>query len=371
MTRYGAYVRHVSTGGSAQSAPGSIDREDVTALMPVVRRVIAARVGSHPAADDLVQETLVRVLAALPRIAPEMLEAYAIVTARNVVASSWRDQDRQRRNLHRVVDLDSPAVPEDSVVLGEEQAAIGAALGRLTEDEQRTLLAHEVAGQDTKTMASAAGTTAGAVAASLHRTRARLRVEYLLVLEGVEPPTGRCRPVLLALSSGDRRRQGEVEASRHVLECDFCARICPPLLERSQPRDDEVRVAVRSDADVVAARQAARSLAERLGFSRADLTIIATAVSEVTRNIVRFAGAGDVVVQLVEGPPPGVRVVASDAGPGIRDVPKAMTDGYSTYDGLGIGLPGARRLMDEFAIASEPGRGTTVTMTKWCEEGRR
>ena len=80
MTRYG-------TGGSAQSAPGSIDREDVTALMPVVRRVIAARVGSHPAADDLVQETLVRVLAALPRIAPEMLEAYAIVTARNVVAT--------------------------------------------------------------------------------------------------------------------------------------------------------------------------------------------------------------------------------------------------------------------------------------------
>lgn len=371
MTRFAAYVRTVSTRDPAQATPDTTERDDITAVMPVVRRVIAARVGNHPAADDLVQETLVRVLAALPRIAPGMLEAYAVVTARNVVATLWRDQDRQQRNLHRVVDLEPPEVPEDAVVLGEEQAAIGAALGRLTESEQRTLLAHEVAGRDTRTLATDAGTTAGAVAASLHRTRARLRVEYLLVLDGAEPPTDRCRAVLLALSSGDRRRQGEVGASRHVLECDFCARVCPPLLERSQPRDDEVRVAVRTDADVVAARQAARALAEQLGFSRADLTIVATAVSEVTRNIVRFAGSGDVVVELVDGPRRGVRVVASDSGPGIRDVPKAMTDGYSTYDGLGIGLPGARRLMDEFAIASEPGRGTTVTMTKWCEEGRR
>jgi anti-sigma regulatory factor (Ser/Thr protein kinase) len=89
----------------------------------------------------------------------------------------------------------------------------------------------------------------------------------------------------------------------------------------------------------------------------------------VTRNIVRFAGAGEVVVELIEGPRRGVQIVARDTGPGISDVEQALTDGYSTCNGLGLGLPGARRLMDEFAIVSEPGRGTTVTMTKWRQEG--
>jgi serine/threonine-protein kinase RsbT len=88
----------------------------------------------------------------------------------------------------------------------------------------------------------------------------------------------------------------------------------------------------------------------------------------VTRNIVRFAGNGEVVVTLVEDPRPGLLVVARDSGPGIDDVERAMEDGYSTYHGLGLGLPGARRLMDEFAIASEAGVGTTVTMTKWRKE---
>ena len=77
---------------------------------------------------------------------------------------------------------------------------------------------------------------------------------------------------------------------------------------------------------------------------------------------------GEVVVEIVEGNRRGVQVVARDSGQGISDVDKAIMDGYSTYDGLGLGLPGARRLMDEFAVVSEPGRGTTVTMTKWCRE---
>ena len=88
----------------------------------------------------------------------------------------------------------------------------------------------------------------------------------------------------------------------------------------------------------------------------------------MARNIVRFAGFGEVVVELLDQPRRGVRVVARDTGPGIADVEQALTDGYSTYHGLGLGLPGARRLMDEFAIMSEIGRGTTVTMTKWCGE---
>jgi len=243
------------------------------------------------------------------------------------------------------------------------------ALARLSRRDRETLLAHEVSGQDTRSLASRTGSTAGAVAAQLNRTRARLRVEYLLALEQTEPPTDRCRPVLLSLSSGDRRRQQDVDAASHVLRCELCARLCQPLMDRGHQRDDEVHVAIHCDADIVAARQAARELAARLGFSRTDLTILATAVSEMTRNIVRFAGTGEVVIELIDGPRRGVQVVARDAGPGIPDVDKALTDGYSTYDGLGLGLPGARRLMDEFAVVSEPGRGTTVTMTKWCQEG--
>ncbi|GAA1972020.1 hypothetical protein GCM10009817_10160 [Terrabacter lapilli] len=342
-----------------QSADGVAD------LVPMVRRIVHARVGSHPAAEDLVQETLTRVLAAMPTIEDGMLEPYAIVTARNVVASMWRDDDRKRRNQHRALDLSAPEPPDARVVIDEEQSAMATALARLGERERRTLLAHEVTGTDTRTLAEREGSTAGAVAASLNRTRARLRVEYLLALEQAEPPTDRCRPVMVALSSGDQRRQREVQAAQHLLECDLCARLSEPLLERGQQRDGSLRVAIAADPDIVAARGAARELAARLAFGPTELTVIATAVSEVCRNIVRFAGSGEVVVELLDGPRRGIQIVARDGGPGIPDVGRALTDGFSSYGGLGLGLPGVRRLMDEFAIASEPGHGTTVTITKW------
>jgi RNA polymerase sigma factor (sigma-70 family) len=329
---------------------------------------VASRVPDSATADDLVQETLTRVLAAAGRVEPGMLEPYAIVTARNVVSSMWRDQDRQRRNQHRVVDLRPPEAPDEDVLAREDRAAVAEALTRLSDRERATLLAHEVSGQDTRSLAAELGSTAGAVAAQLNRTRARLRVEYLLVSERVEPPTERCRPVLLAISSGDRRRQREVDAARHLLECDLCARLSGPLVGRGRSRDDAVRVAVRTDADVVAARQAAREVATRLEFSTTDVTLIATAVSEIARNIVRFADSGEVVVTELHEPRTGISIVARDAGPGIPDVDQALQDGYSTYRGLGLGLPGARRLMDEFAVVSETGRGTTVTMAKWRGE---
>jgi serine/threonine-protein kinase RsbT len=283
----------------------------------MVRRIVAARVDDQATVDDLVQETLARVLAATGRVELGMLEPYAIVTARNVVASLWREQDRHRRNRHRVVDLRPPEVPGEDLVAREEHSAVATALARLPERERQTLLAHEVSGQDTRSLAAELGSTAGAVAAQLNRTRARLRVEYLLALDRTEPPTDRCRPVLLALSSGDRRRQLEVDAARHVLECDVCARLSPPLVERGQPRGDEIRIPIRVDADVVTARQAARELASRLGFSRTELTLLATAVSEIARNIVRFADSGEIVVELLDQPRPGLHVVARDTGPGI------------------------------------------------------
>jgi len=335
----------------------------------MVRRIIRARVSDPVAADDLVQETLVKVLAAAARVEPGMLEPYAIITARHVVASMWRDKDRDRRNQHRVVDLRPPETPDDGLLAREEREAIASALERLSQRERETLLAHEIDGEDTRSLAHGLGSTAGAVAAQLNRARARLRVEYLLALEHSDPPSDRCRPVLFAISSGDRRRQREVGAARHLLECQLCARLSPPLTERGQQRDDEIRIPVRADPDVVLARQAAREIAARVGFSRTELTVIATAVSEVARNIVRFADVGEVVVELLAEPRPGVRVVARDTGPGIPDVERALTDGYSSYHGLGLGLPGARRLMDEFALVSARDQGTTVTMIKWLKKG--
>jgi serine/threonine-protein kinase RsbT len=126
-------------------------------------------------------------------------------------------------------------------------------------------------------------------------------------------------------------------------------------------------VPIGSAADIVSARQQGRSLASRLGFSPSELTVIATAISEVARNIVEYAGGGEIRLSLCQqGGRLGICVVACDKGPGIPDVERALRDGYSTHKGLGLGLPGARRLMDEFEIVSEVGTGTTVTMKKWA-----
>jgi serine/threonine-protein kinase RsbT len=129
---------------------------------------------------------------------------------------------------------------------------------------------------------------------------------------------------------------------------------------------DELRVAIASDSDVVAARTEARALAAELNFTSTDVTLLATAISEVARNITTYAGEGEIVLSVVYNDDrAGIRVEARDRGPGIRDVERAMEDGYSTGSGMGLGLPGARRLTDEFAIDSRPGRGTTVVMVKW------
>jgi serine/threonine-protein kinase RsbT len=130
--------------------------------------------------------------------------------------------------------------------------------------------------------------------------------------------------------------------------------------------EGEARVAVAKDSDVVTARQRGRETAASVGFSATDLTLIATAISEIARNIVKFADHGEVVITAVtDGGRRGVTVVARDVGPGIPDPALALQDGYSTYHGLGLGLPGARRLMDHLEIVSVPGEGTTVTMEKW------
>jgi serine/threonine-protein kinase RsbT len=119
--------------------------------------------------------------------------------------------------------------------------------------------------------------------------------------------------------------------------------------------------------DIVTARQQGRALAAQLGFSSIDQTLIATAISEMARNIITYAGHGEIVlrpVQKTDGKR-GIIIIAHDEGPGIPDVELAMQNGYSTSSSLGLGLPGAKRMMDEFDIISEVGKGTTVTMKKW------
>jgi len=130
---------------------------------------------------------------------------------------------------------------------------------------------------------------------------------------------------------------------------------------------DEIVVPVRADVDVLIARQKARYLAADLKFSSGDSTLIATAISEVARNIVIYAGHGEIVLRLVQkGRRRGLCVIARDQGPGIADISRAMEDGHSTSGGLGLGLPGSKRLMDEFEIVSKLGQGTSITMTKWA-----
>jgi serine/threonine-protein kinase RsbT len=130
--------------------------------------------------------------------------------------------------------------------------------------------------------------------------------------------------------------------------------------------DEEARVPINSDVDIVAARHKGRSMATAVGFSSGDATLIATAISELARNIVTYAKSGEIVLRVMNNSPrQGIQVIAHDEGPGIRDVEQALRDGFSTSGSLGLGLPGVRRLVDDFEIKSELDRGTTVTVKKW------
>jgi serine/threonine-protein kinase RsbT len=123
---------------------------------------------------------------------------------------------------------------------------------------------------------------------------------------------------------------------------------------------------IRSDLDIVIARTLARDTAKMLGFGAIDQARIATAVSELARNIFLYAGTGTVTVREIERTGrKGIEVICEDQGPGIANVNLVMQDGYSTSRGMGMGLPGAKRLMDEFDIRSQEGVGTTIICRKW------
>lgn len=137
--------------------------------------------------------------------------------------------------------------------------------------------------------------------------------------------------------------------------------------------EHESRIAIESDADVVTARQRSRELAADLDLSTTDQTLLATAISEVARNITTYAKRGEVRLRIIRdtGGREGIEVVAQDDGPGIADLDLAMQDGYTTGGGLGLGLPGARRLVDEFDVQSATGCGTVITLVKWGRSSPR
>ena len=128
----------------------------------------------------------------------------------------------------------------------------------------------------------------------------------------------------------------------------------------------EIRVPIEREEDVVIARQKGRELGAEIGFSNTDRTIIALAISEIARNIISYARRGEIVMcRIDDGVRLGISIVAEDEGPGIPDIELAMRDGYYTAKSLGVELPGTKRIMDEFALTSIVGKGTTVKMKRW------
>ena len=129
---------------------------------------------------------------------------------------------------------------------------------------------------------------------------------------------------------------------------------------------DETRVPIRADYDIVTAREKGRFLASHLGLSSTESTLVVTAISELARNILRYARRGEIILHFVQnGDARGISVEARDEGPGIADVTLALTEGYTTGTGLGLGLSGSRRLVDEFDLRTDVGAGTHVTIIKW------
>jgi len=191
----------------------------VAAVEPVVRRVLASKVYDPNRLDDLVQETLTRLASSRRDLDGEALVAYAIVSARNLLASDSARSSRRGALQHRLADTRQPEQPEVTVMAGERRTALRTALDSLSEAERSAVLAHEVEGVDTATIAADQRSTPGAVAARLARARAKLRVDYLVAYRRAHLPTEDCHSVLVSLSAGDQRRQSSLGAGDHVLAC--------------------------------------------------------------------------------------------------------------------------------------------------------
>lgn len=213
-----------------------VSDRDLVQVLPRVRRV--ARSLAADDAEDVVQETLLRLLASRDRLDSEGLQRYAEVTARNVALSERREQLRERQlreqSAHHLPVATAEQDPFEVAVRGLEYAAVVSALHEFPPAHRELLLANVLDGQSPAVLASTYGGSPQSVSSRLQRTRARLRVLVLLRTCGTELPTRRCLLVLQALSAADRRRQRELGAARHVLACAACAELAPALIERDR-----------------------------------------------------------------------------------------------------------------------------------------
>ena len=210
------------------------DHDSLADVAAVVRRTLAARTRDQHLVEDLTQETLARLADSEHRLPPDEQRAYAVVTARNLLASHYRGQSVRGRHLHRLVEHGGPDDPAQVTVDKEETDALTSALSQLPTIERDLLVRHEVGGTDLATLAGEANVSSGAIAMRLARARASLRLEFLLAFRRLELPTDRCRPVLLALAVGDRRRQAQLDADAHVAECPACAELVAPMTGRDR-----------------------------------------------------------------------------------------------------------------------------------------
>lgn len=202
---------------------------EVTAVEPVIRRVVAARTANPADIDDLVQDCLERLLVARERLAPEAVLPYAVVVARNLVTSHAKSTMRHAAAVPRAFEGTEPERPGDALLARETRDAMSAALARLSDQERRDVLAYY---SDAPPEAETAQSR-GALRVRMARTRAKLRLEYLLAFRHLELPSPRCHGVLLAISAGDTRRQRELDAGHHLLDCEVCATLSEPLDRRS------------------------------------------------------------------------------------------------------------------------------------------
>ena len=207
---------------------------DVLDLIDPLRSYVGAHTRNRHEAEDVVQETLARVLDARPELDEGATLGYAIVVARNLLANRARDADRARRHAPLLIDRAEPRRPDELVVAAEERDALRVALSALPEPQREPLLAHVLDDEPVTVLAGRRGGSPGSLAAQLARTRARLRLDFVIALRRAELPTDRCRPVLLALAAGDTRRQEALRAGHHLVNCAICSELSDPLLRRER-----------------------------------------------------------------------------------------------------------------------------------------
>lgn len=220
---------HLTAAGQVDLA-GAGTHSEVVDLIEPLRRYVRARVPQEADREDVVQETLTRVLELGREPALTSSLGYAIVVARHLIADRSRESVRFREQAHRLVEVRHAPGPEPIVLAREDEQALRAALASLPQAQRDLLMQHVL---DERPVAELSGDRSeGSRAAQLARTRTRLRLDYVLALRAITLPTARCRPVLLALSARDTRRQLALRAGQHLLTCAPCAEVAPALLKR-------------------------------------------------------------------------------------------------------------------------------------------